>query len=378
MAKRFFLAAVLFVSACTGVRSVQVQPPVTVPPGLITGYGVEKISGNPERARKAAYLRAMDDLLTRSGPVLVSKTVQDQTTVIDARSANRTLESTFRLRASRMLQPSFEQSGMEHGFMWVLLATTEAEIESGWQQFVVWRAERIAQAQKLFEEANGPERVQLLRASLSLLEDAGAADDPGMLYYRVKAALDGETARIARFEKFQKDFRTLADSGELDAAEIALEEALRGGLDQPTYQRCSHELSERRDTALQIIREGDDLFQEEQYKQARGRYEQARKIDRNNSVAAGKIEMADRFEREARARKVRATIGFVIPVAVQTLGEYFEFKREEEARKREEESRKREEAERAAEEERRRREQESARPRRPPNRPDRPQQRPHP
>jgi sRNA-binding protein len=49
---------------------------------------------------------------------------------------------------------------------------------------------------------------------------------------------------------------------------------------------------------------------------------------------------------------VRATVGFVVPVAVQTIGEYFEFKREQERRKREEEERKREEAERAAEEER--------------------------
>jgi hypothetical protein len=136
-----------------------------VPPGLVSGYGVEKISGNPVRARQAAYLKAMDDLLTRSGPVLVSKTVQDQTTVVDIRPANRVLESTFRLRASRILQPSFERNGVDHGFMWVLLASTEEDIERGWQQFVAWRMDRIDQAQKLFQEAKGSERVQLLKAS---------------------------------------------------------------------------------------------------------------------------------------------------------------------------------------------------------------------
>ena len=139
MAKTITLALVLFVSSCTGVRAVQVQPPMSVPPGLISGYGVEKISGSPQRARQAAYLKAMDDLLTRSGPVVVSKSVLDQTTVIDARPANRILESTFRLRASRMLQPSLERSGVDHGFMWVLLATTEDEIQRGWEQLVAWR-----------------------------------------------------------------------------------------------------------------------------------------------------------------------------------------------------------------------------------------------
>src|SRR4029078_8476213 len=106
----------LFSPSGTPIHPVQVQPPVTVPPDLVSGYGVEKISGNPARARQAAYLRAMDDLLTRGGPVVVSKTVQDQTTVIDVKSANRVFESTFKLRSSRLLQPSFERSGADHGY----------------------------------------------------------------------------------------------------------------------------------------------------------------------------------------------------------------------------------------------------------------------
>ena len=343
MAKAFIVVAYLFVSSCAGVRSVQVQPPTPAPPGLISGYGVEKAGGNPERARQSAYLRAMDDLLTRSGPVLVSKTVLDHTTVIDARPANRVLESTFRLRASRMLQPSFEETGVDHGFVWVLLATTEDEIQRGWQQFVEWRAQRIDRARKLFQDAKGPERVPFLKSSLSLLEDAGAVDDSGMLFYQVKAALDAELVRIAELDKFQKDFRALADSGQLTAAETNLDQAQRVGLDQATYQKCTGELSERRTQAMRLIEAGDDLLREEHYKEARARYEQARKLDRDNSLVVNKIAMAERYEHEAHSRNVRAAVGFIVPAATQVVGEYFAYKREEERRKREE-------AERAAEE----------------------------
>src|SRR4030095_10516767 len=237
ISKAFVFAAVLFASSCTGVRSVQVQPPISAPPGRVSGYGVEKVSGRPERARQAAYLKALDDLLTHSAQVLVSKTVQDQTTVIGVRPANRILESTFRLRASTLLQPSFEQIGMEHGFVWVLLWTTEGDVERGWQQFLAWRAERIDQAQSLFNEAkDGSERTQLLKASLSLLDDAGAADDSSLLYYQVKTAYDAEMARVTRLEKFHKEFRMLTDSGQLAAAETALEEAQRAGLEPDNYQ----------------------------------------------------------------------------------------------------------------------------------------------
>lgn len=352
MAKIFISAVVLLVTSCTGIRSIQLEAPVSAPPGLISGYGVQKLAGNPERARQMAYLKAIDDLLTRTGPVLVTKMVQDQMTVIDVRPASRTLESIFRLRASRVLQPSYERSGIEHGFAWVLLAITEADIERGWQQFVTWRAERVEQAQKLFEEATGPGRAELLKASLSLLEDVGAADDPGLLYYRIKAALDSELSRLAQLEKFQTEFRVLTDNGQLAAAEAALENAQRSGLDQGRYLECIDDLGRRRAAAMQLIATGDDLFREERYKEARARYEDARKIDRDNSLAANKIAMADRYDREARARNVRAAVGFIVPAAAKTLGEYFEFKREEERRKREEERRKREEAERAAEEER--------------------------
>jgi tetratricopeptide (TPR) repeat protein len=336
MAKVLMLATSVLAFSCTGVRPVQVQPPIPVPPGLISGYGVEKIAGNPQRARQAAYLKAMDDLLTRSGPVLVSKTVQDQTTVVDLKPPSRVLESTFRLRASRMLQPSFQDTGMDHGFVWVLLATTDDEIQRGWQQFVEWRAQRIDQAQKLFQDAKGLDRVSLLKASLALLEDAGAADDPGMLYFQVKAAL-------VALETFQKEFRVLTDSGQLAAAEASLDQAQRAGLDQPAYQKCTAELSERRAQAMHLIEAGDDLLRGEQYKQAINRYEQARKIDRDNSLLPGKIAMAERYQREAHSRAVRATVGFVVPAATQVMSEYFAYKREEERRKREE-------AERAAEE----------------------------
>jgi hypothetical protein len=106
---------------------------------------------------------------------------------------------------------------------------------------------------------------------------------------------------------------------------------------------------------MQLVETGDDLVRNERFKEARTRYEQAQKIDRDNELIPGRIATAERFDREARSRNIRATLGFAVPLAVQTLNEYFEYKQEEERRKREEEIRKREEAEREAEEDRERR-----------------------
>jgi hypothetical protein len=325
---------VLLLSSCTGVRSVQLRPPVSPPAGLISGYGVERITDRADRARDAAYLKAMDDLLTRSSPVLVSKTVEDQTTVLNAKSANRTLESTFRLRASRILQPSFMDSGLDHGFVWVLVGTTEDEIARGWQQFVEWRAQKLAQAQKLFQEARGTERLSYLRSSLALLDESGAADDPGMLYYEVKAALEAETARIAELDKLQRNFHALVASGELAAAESALDGALRAGLDQATYQQRKMDLSDRRAQAAHLIEAGDDLVRDQQFNEALDRYHQAGKLDRDNPQLPAKISIAERYEREAHDRKVQATVGTIIPAATRVADEYFAYKREQERRKR--------------------------------------------
>ena len=114
------IAVSLLAVSCAGVRPVQLGPPTGVPVDLAWGYGVEKMHGEPDVARRAAHLKALDDLLTR-GPLLVSKVVRDSTRVRDARSAERTLETTFRLRASSMIQPSFIRQGFEDGFSWVLV-----------------------------------------------------------------------------------------------------------------------------------------------------------------------------------------------------------------------------------------------------------------
>jgi len=144
-----------------------------------------------------------------------------------------------------------------------------------------------------------------------------------------------------RHNKFLDEFRALCDNGWLDAAEAALEDAQKDGLDQPTYQNCILELEERREQARQLIQSGDTLLRAEHYKEARLRYEQARKIYRDNTVVAGKIAMAERLEHEARARAVKETIGIVMPVATKVLSDYFDFKRAEEQRKRDEAARRR-------------------------------------
>lgn len=333
----------IVLSSCTGVRSVQLQPPTPPPLGLVWGYGVERLkSNNAERGRQAAYLKAIDDLLTR-GPVLVSKTVQDRTTVVGMKPASRTLDSSFRLRASRMLQPSFMDTGVEEGFVWVLVGTTDDDIERGWRQFVEWRTQKMNQAEKLFKDAKGPGRLTLLKASFALLEEAGAEDDPGMLYYQVKTAIDAELARITQLERHRKDFRKLADSGQLLAAENTLDQARQAGLDPPEYQQCKMEVDDRRNQASQLITSGDDLLREEEYKEALGRYQQAQKLDRDNPQLPAKLALAERGHREARAQNRREAVGFIVPAAAQAVGEYFAYKREQERRKREE-------AEKAAEE----------------------------
>jgi tetratricopeptide (TPR) repeat protein len=353
--KAGILVTALLLSSCTGVRSVQLTPPTPVPPGLIWGYGVEKIRDNPDRNRQSAYLKAIDDLLTR-GPVVVSKTVQDHTTVLDAKSATRTMESTFRLRASRMLQPSFMDTGVEDGFVWVLVGTMEADIERGWQQFVEWRTQKIEQAQKLYQDAKGPERVALLKAALEMLEEAGAGDDPGMLYYQVKTAIETENTRIAELETLQKQFRSLTESGQLVAAETALDHAQRLGLDQMSCEQFRMEIEDRRKQAAQWIAAGDDLFRDEQYKEALDRYQRAQQLDRDNPQLPTKLAMADRYHRTARSQTVRSAVGVIGVSATRALGEYFAYKREQEERKRAEAEKAAAEAKKKEEKEKKERE----------------------
>ena len=72
------VAVALVAASCSGVKSVQLRPPMPPPSGLIWGYGVEKIGPDPMHGRQSAYLKAIDDLLTR-GPVFVTRTIQDNT-----------------------------------------------------------------------------------------------------------------------------------------------------------------------------------------------------------------------------------------------------------------------------------------------------------
>ena len=324
--KAGMIVTVVFISSCTGVRSVQLTPPTPIPPGVIWGYGVEKIRDTPDRSRQSAYLKAMDDLLTR-GPVVVSKTVQDHTTVLDVKSASRTMESTFRLRASRMLQPSFMDTGVEDGFIWVLVGTTQDDIERGWQQFVEWRAQKIEQAQRLFDDARGLQRMTLLKSSLALLEEAGAADDGGMLYYQVKAAL-GE------LENLQKQLRILVDTGQLAAAERTLDQSLRLGLDQAACEPFKIEIEDRRRQAAQLIAAADAFFRDEQYKEAYERYLHAQRLDRDNPQLPAKLAMADRYHRTARAQTIQSVIGVIGPSTTRVLTEYLSYKQEKEKRRR--------------------------------------------
>jgi tetratricopeptide (TPR) repeat protein len=332
-AKASIVLFLLMTSSCTGVKSVQLRPPNSPPPGLIWGYGVEKVGRDPDRSRQTAYLKAIDDLLTR-GPVLVSRTVQDNTSVFNADSFSRTMQSTFRLRASAVIQPGFMDTGSTDGFVWVLLGTNETEIERGWQRFIEWRTEKIAQAERVYKEAIGEGRVSLLTASLAMLEDAGAQDDPGLLYYEVRNALDMELRRAAELANLQKRIHEMTDSGQLVAAELSLDQALRLGLEPERYQQLKLEVLDRREEASALIAAGDDCFRNEQYKQALENYQAARRLDRDNPQLPAKLAMADRHHRTARAGSVRSTVNSVGSVAGRAIGAYFGYKQEQERRKR--------------------------------------------
>ena len=325
------MASTLLVVSCAGIRPVQLQPPTAAPPGLRWGYGVEKIRRNPELARRRAYLSAVDDLITRSGPLVVSKVVYDRTSVVDDHPARRNMESTFRLRASSIIEPSYLDTGTEDGFSWALVATTEADIERGWQEFLSWRQARIDEALELFEAATGPTRLGFLQASLRILDEVGARDDAGFNYYRVKTALDSELARIAELESLRKQVREFLASGQLVAADKTLDRGLHSGLSAPDYESSKYQVANQRVRALSVAQAGDALYAEGRYKEALERYREARRLDVDHRAIAGKIAVAEADHRRARSESRRRWIGFIGFTASRAVGEYFEHRGDEES-----------------------------------------------
>lgn len=327
------------VVSCSSIRPVELRPPAAVPPGLIWGYGVEKLRSSPGRARQSAYLKAIDDLLSR-GPVLVSKTVRDHTTVLNMRPAVRTLESTFRVQASRIILPSFLETGAEDGFVWVVVGTTEEDIRRGWQQFIEWREQKRQQADRLFREAQGRDRVPMLKASLALLEEIDAQGDPSLLYYDVKAALEAELARQAELKALLVRAESLTRAGQLSSAEGTLRQALELGLEASVYQQLMTAIDDRRTRALALASAGDELFQHGHYGQARERYREAHRLDRDDPQISRKLASAEGYHRAARTETVRATVGSIGWSVSRAIGEYYRWKREEarkEERKKDEE-----------------------------------------
>ena len=257
-----------------------------MPAGLTWGYGVEKVRGRPEAARRSAYLKAVDDLLSH-GPLVVSRTVRASTSVVDARSVNRTMESTFRLRASNIIQPSFLRAGVEDGFSWALVGTSERDIERGWEEFLSWREGKISEALTLFEEATGRGRLGLLQASMSIFEDVGAQDDPDLAYYRVKTALDTELSRLAELEAMKKRVLDAVVAGRLTEANRSLDIALRTGLEPPAYESLKYRIEDQRARAISIVVAGDSLYYNGRYKEALRRYEEAERLNVDHPVSLG-------------------------------------------------------------------------------------------
>ena len=318
----------LLLTSCAGIRPVQLRPPTEVPAGLTWGYGVEKLRRRPEVARRSAYLKAVDDLLSH-GPLVVSRTVRGSTSVVDSRSVNRTMESTFRLRASNIIQPSFQRAGVEDGFAWVLVGTTEQDIKRGWEEFLSWRAGKIAEALTLFEGAVGPDRLALLKASWSMLEEVGAQDDPSLIYYRVKTALDTELAHLAELESMRKRVHDALVNGRLRTADSVLDLALRGGLEPSTYESLKYQIENQRARAISMVVAGDSLYYTGRYKEAMRRYGEAERLNGDHPGLATKMANAEASHRQARAQTTMRTLGIVGGTVSRVLGEYFRSKREE-------------------------------------------------
>ena len=355
------IAVSLLAVSCAGVRPVQLGPPTGVPLDLAWGYGVEKVHGEPNVARRAAHLKALDDLLTR-GPLLVSKVVRDSTRVRDARSAERTLESTFRLRASSIIQPSFIRQVFEDGFSWVLVGATPSDIERGWEEFLVWRDDRIAEAIHLFELAEGPQRIGFLEASFTILEEAGAEYDSGLNFYRVKTALDAERRRIAELDAMRANVVRFLSAGKLSAADQTLNRALLSGLTPAEYESLKYRIEDQRARAASFVRAGDALYNDGKYKESLQRYGEAARLDVNHPALTAKTAMAESAHRSARSATTLRTLGIISSTVGHVLSEYFESKREQSRSDREDQEDKEEEqAEQDRDEPRLRRKHESRR-----------------
>jgi tetratricopeptide (TPR) repeat protein len=313
-------------TACTGMKAVQLHPPIAPPDGIEWGYGTAKLQGKDvERVRQAAYSKAINDLLTR-GPV--------------PQSYSPAIESAFRLHAPELLQPSFTKSGTQDGYLWILVGASADETEQGWQRFLGWRADKIAQAERLYDDARGVNRAPLLKESFSMLNEAAAQDDAGVLYYEVKAAMDREVQRVTNLEQTQSQFHAFVNSGHLAAAEEALDRALDLGLETPLYVQYKTEVSDRRKQCTDTMLSGDALARNEQYDAARTKYEEALQLDRDNPLLATRIASLDQQEKgEHKDAAARVSVSAVGVGVTKIINSFLDHKREEK-RKREEEKKK--------------------------------------
>jgi hypothetical protein len=239
------------------------------------------------------------------------------------------MESTFRLRASNIIQPSFQRAGVEDGFAWVLVGTTEQDIKRGWEEFLSWRAGKIAEALTLFDGAVGPDRLALLKASWSMLEEVGAQDDPSLIYYRAKMALDTELAHLAELESMRKRVHDALANGRLRTADRVLDLALRGGLEPSTFESLKYQIENQRARATSIVIAGDSLYCNGRYKETMRRYGEAERLNGDHPGLATKTANAEASHRQARAQTTMRTLSIVGGTVSRVLGEYFRSKREE-------------------------------------------------
>lgn len=290
MKKFLFLLCLILAGCGTRTQKIQVRSPsVQQDDALIVGYGTERIGRDLDQARQSAYLKAIDDLLLRAGPLIVSKTIESSTTAVGTHLVSNILQAKFTMQASRVIVPRVVKSEIKDGSVWVMVGTTEADFRTGFQQFLEWRNNKRKEAEIFLNTPPGRNRLPMLEAGQELLKEIKAPGEYDSLYFQMKAAMEAEKLRLAELEKLRTEFEKLIKNGSLIAAEQVLAHAMELGLENAEHDRLKLETQSQRARAIVLISAGDVLFRDRHYEEALQRYREAQRLDNNRVEVEIKI-----------------------------------------------------------------------------------------
>ena len=175
---------------------------------------------------------------------------------------------------------------------------------------------------------------------LNLFEEAGAERHPGMVYYRVKTALEAEYRLVAQLQTMRADIVRFLSVGKLTAADQTLNRALLFGLTPGEYESLLYRVEDQRSRAASFVRAGDSLYDDGKFKESLERYGDAARLDVNHRGLTAKLAMAESAHKSARAQTTIRTLGIIGSTVEQVLSSYFESRhdRDEQEEEQEEEA----------------------------------------